>query len=74
MRIFASRTASIAAIKRKNRQFADWWNRWAVRIERTHARARKGEETEGSETPQGAETFQFRNILRLRKILEERRQ
>lgn len=74
MQIFPRKSASIAAIKRKNRHFADWWNRWAIRIERTHLRARRDTGTEGQDTAQEARTFRFRNILRLRKILEERGQ
>jgi len=75
MRIFPSRGSSIAVIKRKNKQFADWWNRWAMSIERTHLRARKKTAvTDGQDTAQAAETLHFRSILRLRKILAERGQ
>jgi hypothetical protein len=78
MRIFGTKSAStkstsIVAIKRKNKQFADWWNRWASRIERTHLLARKKDPgTDGQNQAQEAETFRLRNALRLRKILEER--
>jgi len=75
MRIFASKSASIVAIKRKNKQFADWWNGWAARIERAHARVKKRSPgTEVQETTQGSENFQFRNLFRMRKILEGRGQ
>jgi hypothetical protein len=75
MRIFASKSTSIVAIKRKNKQFADWWNRWASRIQRTHLRAgKKGAETDGQNEAQGPESVQFQDVLRLRKILEERGQ
>jgi len=74
MRIFASKSASIAAIKKKNKQFADWWNRWAARNQRIHLRARKSAGMDGQGTAQGTDAFQFRNLLRLRKILAERGQ
>jgi hypothetical protein len=73
MRIFASKTASIAAIKRKNKQFAEWWNRWAVRNRNTQLRVATSE-AGGEGTAQGTEPLHFRDVFRLRKILEERGQ
>jgi hypothetical protein len=68
MSIFAKKSTSIFAIQKKNKVFAEWWNGWVVRVQRTKGRVRPN----GQNMSPEAKLIQFRNRMRLRSILQER--
>jgi len=71
MRFFANKSPSILTIKKRNKEFAKWWEGWVVRVHRARARNNSAG-IEGEDASEGTGGFSFRNRLRWRKILEER--
>jgi hypothetical protein len=70
MSIFANKRTSIFAIKKENKEFSKWWDRWLERVQGTRTgRDKNGAEIDGRNAERAPQALHFLNRVRLRQDL-----